>query len=83
MVSKELSGGFHGGADVDHDALRCAGMVARQQPQQLTLKECVENSWKQPATWEGEGGVRDETKSATEVERGSRTGATLHFKSGR
>ena len=26
-----------------------------QQPQQLTLKECVENNWKQPATWEGEG----------------------------
>ena len=54
-----------------------------QQPEQLTLEECVDNSWKQHATWEGEGGVGDETKSATEVEIASRTGATLHFKSGR
>ena len=34
----------------------------------LTLKESVDCSWKQHATWESEAGVRDDTKNATDVE---------------
>ena len=45
---------------------------AQQQPQQPTLEEGVNISWKQHATWESKARVGDETKRATEVELTSR-----------
>ena len=52
-----------------------------QQPQQLTLKESVDNSWKEHATCEGEEGVRDGAGSATEVEIAARK--LVRLRSGR
>ena len=52
-----------------------------QQPQQLTLNESVDNSWKEHATWEGEEGVRDGAGSATEVEIAARK--LVRLRSGR
>ena len=44
----------------------------QQQPQQPTLEEGVNSSWKQHATWESKAGVRDDTQNATTVEIVSR-----------
>ena len=43
-----------------------------QRPQQLTLEEGVNSSWKQHATWDSNAGVRYDTKNATEAEIASR-----------
>ena len=49
----------------------CLAQQQHQQPQQLTLEEGVNSSWKQHATWESKVGVRDEPKNATEVDMAS------------